>query len=124
MGSRVNDTGRGFLVSPIPRPRERNSGERGNSAADSIRKGGTLKAGSFINQNTLWFLLSMILIIFFEKKVSCTGPGGASGLQIIDRGGIEGGGSEMQPSAARSAAATSRRHLRLSCEQLLIAALN
>ena len=73
------------------RPRERNSGERGNSAADSIRKGGTLKAGSFINQNTFWFLLSMLLIIFFEKKVSCTGPGGASGLQIIDRGGIEGG---------------------------------
>ena len=91
MGSRVNDTGRGFLVSPIPRPRERNSGERGNSAADSIRKGGTLKAGSFINQNTFWFLLSMLLIIFFEKKVSCTGPGGASGLQIIDRGGIEEG---------------------------------
>ena len=35
----------------------------------------------------------MLLIIFFEKKVSCTGPGGASGLQIIDRGGIEGVGN-------------------------------
>ena len=46
----VNDTGRSFLVSPIPRLRERNSKERGNSAADSIRKGGTLKTEkSFIN---------------------------------------------------------------------------